>query len=77
TEQTEAALAAAEQQSTGSYVEDPKAFAAAIKSVLGDAVNEETLVRLLERGQMQGKSQIELGTGTKRISREDKKNSNR
>lgn len=72
TEQTEAALAAADAASTGSYVEDPQAFAAAIKSVLGDAVNEETLVRLIERGQMQGKSQIELGTGTKRISREDK-----
>lgn len=72
TEQTEAALAAADEQSIGSYVEDPQQFASAIKSVLGDAVNEETLVRLIERGQMQGKSQIELGTGTKRISREDK-----
>lgn len=72
TEQVEAALNVADQDTTNSYVENPTVFAAAIKSVLGDAVNEEEIKSLLENGQASGKSQIELGTGTKRIDREAK-----
>lgn len=72
TEQIEAALDAADADDVGSYVEDPQEFAASLKSVLGDSINEENIVRLIKRGMDAHKSQIELGTGTKRISREDK-----
>lgn len=70
TEQVEAALSVQDQDSTSDYVQDPEIFAAAVKSVLGDAVNEEEIKSLLENGLASGKSQIELGTGTKRIDRE-------
>lgn len=72
TEQVEAALKVADEQNVDNFVEDPEAFAAAIKSVLGDSVNEEEIVRLIKAGQENGYSQIELGLGTKRIDREFK-----
>ena len=71
-EQVEAALEAADAKIVGSYVEDPKAFAKALKTVLGDVIDENAIVKMLENGQKQGKSQIELGVGTKRITTEDK-----
>lgn len=72
TEQVEAALKVADQQETDQYVTDIPAFAAAIKSVLGDSVDEENIVDLLKAGEKNNRSQIELGPGTKRITREQK-----
>ncbi|MDE5758080.1 MAG: hypothetical protein K2H85_05650, partial [Allobaculum sp.] len=70
TEQVEAALRVADEANADDYVEDPEAFAAALKSVLGDTIDEEFIVELLKNGQEKGYSQIELGIGTKRIDRE-------
>ena len=70
TEQVEAALRVADEANADDYVEDPEAFAAALKSVLGDTIDEESIVELLKNGQEKGYSQIELGIGTKRIDRE-------
>ncbi len=72
TEQVEAALKVADQQEDGQYVTDIKGFASAVKSVLGDSVDEQQLIDLLEAGKENGRSQIELGPGTKRITREQK-----
>ena len=72
TEQVEAALSVADEQSVNSYVEDPALFARAVKSVLGDQVSEEDIEKLLKDGMESGKNQIELGTGTKRIDKSAK-----
>lgn len=72
TDQVQAALEAADAKIIGSYVEDPEAFAKALKEVLGDVIDEDKIVQMLKDGEKQGLSQIELGVGTKRISTEDK-----
>ena len=69
--QVEAALKV-EDEKVDTYIEDPKAAAKGIASVLGDLVDEEELATLIEDGQKNGYSQIELGMGTKRISLEQK-----
>ncbi len=72
TSQVEAALKVADEQNVDDYIENPAQAAAAIKTVLGDMVDEDELLQLLEDGQANGKAQIELGTGTKRISKDEK-----
>ncbi len=51
------------------YVKDIKATAEKLKSVLGDNVNEKTLIKIMKSAKKAGKSQTELGTGTKRIKK--------
>lgn len=72
TEQVTAWLETSDSENAGTYVEDKKAFAKAVKDVLGDSVNEENVLKLLEDGENNCYAQIELGTGTKRITAEQK-----
>ena len=51
------------------YVKDIKLTAEKLKSVLGDNVNEKTLIKIMKSAKKAGKSQTELGTGTKRIKK--------
>lgn len=70
TEQVEAALEAADAAYVGTYVEDPDTLVAAVKSVLGDRVDEDNMKKLIEQALENNKSQISLGPGTSRISRD-------
>lgn len=72
TEQVTAALEAQDAQESDPYVTDINAFASAVKSVLGDLVNEDDVLYWLKYGQENNKSQVELGPGTKRITRDQK-----
>lgn len=71
-EQVQAALEAADAKLVDAYVEDPEAFAKALKDVLGDVIDEDDILKRLKNAQENGYSQIELGTGTKRITEEQK-----
>lgn len=74
-EQVKAAYEALEADYVSPYIEtsaDIENAAKAIKSVLGDAVDEEALKEYMEEGMKNNRSQIELGPGTKRLSREIK-----
>lgn len=71
-EQTLAKLETQDAQTISPYVEDPAAMASAIQSVLGDTVDAETITSIIEEAQKAGKSQTELGTGTKRIDKSSK-----
>lgn len=51
------------------YVKDIKSTAEKLKSVLGDNVNEKTLIKIMKSAKKAGKSQTELGAGTKRIKK--------
>lgn len=51
------------------YVQDPKAFAASLKEVLGDSIDEETISGIVASGMENGLAQSELGTGTKRLDK--------
>ena len=50
------------------YVQDVNITAEKLKSVLGDDVNEHTLVKILKNAKKEGKSQTELGAGKKRLT---------
>ena len=49
------------------YVKNVKSTAKKLKSVLGDEVNEKTLIKIMSAAKKSGKSQTELGAETKRI----------
>lgn len=51
------------------YVKNVKATAKKLKSVLGDEVNERALIKIMKAAKKSGKSQTELGAGTKRIKK--------
>ncbi len=55
------------------YCTDPAAAAKAIKEVLGGAVDEKNLTTIITNAMNNGQTQTELGTGTKRLSDETKK----
>ena len=54
------------------YVSDYRGTAEKRASVLGDAVDVDTLVQTMQTAKNAGRDQTELGTGTKRISKEQK-----
>ena len=51
------------------YVKNISSTAKKLKSVLGDEVNEKALVKIMKSAKKAGKSQTELGSGTKRIKK--------
>lgn len=51
------------------YVKNFTSTAKKLKSVLGDDVNEKTIVKILKSAKKSGKSQTELGSGTKRLKK--------
>lgn len=51
------------------YVKNIESTAKKLKSVLGDEVDEKTLIKIMKSAKKAGKSQTELGTGTKRIKK--------
>ena len=54
------------------YVSDYPGTAEKLASVLGDAVDVDTLVQTMQNAKAAGRDQTELGAGTKRISKEQK-----
>ena len=54
------------------YVSDYPGTAEKLASVLGDAVDVDTLVQTMQNAKAAGRDQPELGAGTKRISKEQK-----
>lgn len=51
------------------YVKDVHTTAEKLKSVLGEDVNEKTIVKILKSAKKAGKTQTELGAGTKRLKK--------
>ena len=51
------------------YVKNISSTAKKLKSVLGEDVNEKALVKIMKSAKQAGKSQTELGSGTKRIKK--------
>ena len=51
------------------YVKNISSTAKKLKSVLGEDVNEKALVKIMKSAKKAGKSQTELGSGTKRIKK--------
>ena len=51
------------------YVKNIESTAKKLKSVLGDEVDEKTLIKIMKSAKKVGKSQTELGAGTKRIKK--------
>ena len=51
------------------YVKNIESTAKKLKSVLGDEVDEKTLIKIMKSAKKAGKSQTELGAGTKRIKK--------
>lgn len=62
-----------EDKNKVTYCKDPAKAAKAIKEVLGGAVDEKTLKSIIQNAMDSGRTQTELGTGTKRLSEETKK----
>ena len=55
------------------YVKNVDSTVKKLKSVLGDTISEKTIKKILKQAKKTGKSQTELGTGTKRLSKETMK----
>lgn len=51
------------------YVKDAASFASALKSVLGDSIDEQTIAKTVQDAMDNGMWQTELGTGTKRLDK--------
>lgn len=69
-EQTLASLEAADAAYVSPYVEDVQATADALASVLGDSVSRDDLVTYLQRGVDSRAYQVQLGPGTKRLTKD-------
>lgn len=54
------------------YVKSPVSFARQVKSVLGDVIDSKNVSDLIVDATAKGRSQTELGLGTKRLDRETK-----
>ena len=55
------------------YVKNVHSTVKKLKSVLGDTISEKTIKKIIKQAKKSGKSQTELGSGTKRLSKETMK----
>lgn len=58
-----------DEKGNPNYVKDIQSTAQKLKSVLGEDVNEKTIVKILKSAKKAGKAQTELGAGTKRLKK--------
>jgi penicillin-binding protein 2B len=68
TEQVQAEYDAYDESYVSPYMEDAQTFVDAVCSVLGDSVNADNMLAIIEEAQKNEFGQTELGAGTKRVS---------